>query len=126
MNGVQCSYTTSQISSGATTLGVDGQKLSFANALSPIFSSPNDSPVRHRFEIATDDSVRVVRVRAGDLVDSIEFVTERGMRVSYGGSGGQLHEVLINQTLYNGIALDSTLAVMCDSFVVCCLLDETD
>ena len=75
MNGVQCCF------ESTTSTPPHVMK-------SPLFTSDHDAPTAHTLELSADDCVVSVTARTGALVDSMEIVTARGLRLKAGGSGG--------------------------------------
>eukprot|EP01034_Spumella_vulgaris_P028450 gene28450-35303_t len=75
VNGIQCVYT-------------DTTTSSLPRYTSPPFTSTNDHPVAHIFEIPHDDCISRVAVKHGSLIDSVTLTTRKGVVFRAGGSGG--------------------------------------
>jgi hypothetical protein len=97
VNGIQCVYTNDTDALSTTT----STSLRYT---SPLFTSSNDHPVAHVFDLSPGDTISRVVVRHGSLVDSISLSTRGGATFSAGGNGGGESSVV-------GLCFDTSFVV---------------
>jgi hypothetical protein len=79
VNGIQCVYTNDSHTSSSSSL---------LRYTSPLFTSSNDHPIVHIFDLSPGDTISRVMIKHGSLVDSITLSTRHGATFFVGGTGG--------------------------------------
>eukprot|EP01038_Epipyxis_sp_PR26KG_P015916 gene15916-21592_t len=92
VNGIQLEY---KISSDSSTTAV---KSMFTT---PLFSSQHDNPIKHSFELSENDSVSMISIKYGNLVDSVSIETKLGKKIKVGGNGGEFTATIRIPDNYN-------------------------